>query len=290
MPVFELHASQITTYQTCPRMYRYQYVENLVPKVTSPKLFLGKAGHAALAAYYSGKDALEAYEADIQQQLSELEPYASLEQWDEFLSQAELGRKLVTAYVDWAKRNDTFRVLAVEQSFAVPIFTPKGRRVPNVAYVGTFDGIAEDVYGNIWLLEHKFYKSTVSETVLRLDSQAGYYLMAASQLYPDRKVIGVIYTIIRKVDPARTRGELIHRHKVLRNGYELEGLRRRLYYLYKQIKSDKLFIPAPGFHCGWKCAYRELCIAEEDHSDVEGIKEMLFTVGQPKLLLDEEVV
>ncbi|WP_026487666.1 PD-(D/E)XK nuclease family protein [Caldanaerobius polysaccharolyticus] len=289
MPVFELHASQITTYQTCPRMYRYQYVEHLVPKVTSPKLFLGRAGHAALAAYYSGKDALAAYEADINQQLAQIEPYASPEEWDEFQSQAELGRKLIEAYVPWARANDTFRVLAVEQSFVVPIWGEK-RRISNAYYVGTFDGIAEDIYGNIWLMEHKFYKSVVSETVLRLDSQAGYYLMAASQLYPDRKVVGVIYTIIRKVDPVRARGGIIHRTRVLRNQHEIEGLRYRLYRIYRQIKTDKLFIPAPGFHCGWKCPYRELCVAEEDGSDVEGIKDMLFTTGEPAPILDEEAV
>jgi len=289
MPV-EIHASQINAYQTCPRMYRYQYVERLVPKVTSPKLFIGRACHEALAAYYRGEDAPAAYEAHVQEQLARMEPYASPEQWEELQAQARLGRKLVEAYIPWARMNDTFRVIAVEQSFAVPIWGEK-RRVPGVYHVGTFDGIAEDVYGNLWLLEHKFYKNAVSETVLRLDSQAGYYLLAASQLYPDRKVVGVIYTIVRKVDPAKAKGDVIIRHRILRNAYELLGLRRRLYHIYRQIKADKLFIPAPGFHCGWKCAYRELCIAEEDGSDAESLREVLFTVGAPEsmLLVDEEV-
>lgn len=47
----EIHASQISAYQTCPRMYRYQYVERLVPRVTSPKLFIGRGCHEGLAAY-----------------------------------------------------------------------------------------------------------------------------------------------------------------------------------------------------------------------------------------------
>ena len=285
----EIHASQINTYQTCPRMYRYQYVEQLVPKVTSPKLFIGRACHAALAAHYRGEDALVAYESDVQEQLARIEPYADDKQWEELLDQATLGKKLIEAYIPWAREKDTFRVIAVEQPFAVPVWGEK-RRIRSAFQVGTFDGIAEDVYGNIWLLEHKFYKSVPSETVLRLDSQAGYYLLAASQLYPDRKVVGVIYTIVRKVDPTKAKSSVVHRTKVLRNGFEIENLRRRLYHIYRQIITDKLYIPSPGFHCGWKCPYRELCIAEEDGSDVEGIKDMLFTVGEPALITDEEVV
>jgi len=270
-------------------MYRYQYVEQLVPKVTSPKLFIGRACHAALAAHYRGEDALVAYESDVQEQLARIEPYADDKQWEELLDQATLGKKLIEAYIPWAREKDTFRVIAVEQPFAVPVWGEK-RRIRSAFQVGTFDGIAEDVYGNIWLLEHKFYKSVPSETVLRLDSQAGYYLLAASQLYPDRKVVGVIYTIVRKVDPAKAKSSIVHRTKVLRNGFEIENLRRRLYHIYRQIIIDKLYIPSPGFHCGWKCPYRELCIAEEDGSDVEGIKDMLFTVGEPALITDEEVV
>jgi len=285
----EIHASQISSYQICPRMFRYQYVDKIVPKVTDPKLFIGRACHAGLAGHYSGRDALEAYEEDIRNQLEAMAPYVDSEQMARFDEQIELGRKLIQTFVSWAKEKDSFRAIAVEQSFAIPIFRPDGKRVRNAHLVGTFDGIAEDVYGNIWLLEHKTYKSTPSETVLRLDGQAGYYLLAASYLYPNRRVVGVIYTILRKVDPARAKSSVVERYMVMRNPHELAGLQKRLFYIHQQIAKDNLYIPAPGFHCGWRCPYRQLCIAEEDGSDVGGIKDMLFTTGEPALLLDEEV-
>jgi hypothetical protein len=278
----EMHVSQITAYQTCPRMYKYQYVERLAPRLTNPKLFLGKAGHAALAAYYQRQDALQAFDTDVQAQLEQMSPYMDPDSYLEFQEQAVLGRKLVEHYVRWAQENDDFRPIAIEQRFAVPVYAEDGRQVPGVYYIGVFDGIAEDVYGNLWLLEHKFYSSFVSETVLRLDSQAGFYLVAASDLYPDRNVVGVIYTMIRKVDPAKAKSSIIRRHKVFRNVYEQMQLRRRLYHLYQQIYHDSLFIPSPGFHCSWKCPYTELCIAEEDGSDTEALKEMLYTTKDPR--------
>lgn len=278
----ELHVSQITTYQTCPRMYKYQYVERLVPRITSPKLFIGKAGHAALAAYYQRKDALKAFDDDVKAQLEPMLADLDPDTYLEFQQQAELGRKLIEHYVQWAQMNDDFRPIAIEQQFAVPVYDEDGCQVPGVYYIGVFDGIVEDVYDNIWLLEHKFYSNFVSETVLRLDSQAGFYLTAAADLYPDRNVVGVIYTMIRKVDPAKAKSSIIRRHKVFRNTHEQLQLKKRLYHLYRRIYSDDLFIPSPGFHCSWKCPYTELCIAEEDGSDTEALKEMLYTTKDPR--------
>lgn len=269
----ELHASQITTYSVCPRMYRYQYVDRLIPKVTDHKLFLGTGVHQALAAYYEDdrRDAdlaMRVYEAWVDVQMSEHRADMTPEVEEQFQKDAELGRKMLANYFPWARANDAFEVLAVEQPFAVPIWTPRGKPLRGVRQVGRFDGIARDIYGHLWLMEHKTYSQVPSESELRLDAQAGYYLVAAQQLFPDNPVVGVIYTILRKVDPARAKGDVIYRTRVMRNEHELEQLRNRLYVMYKRITSDKYFPPTPGMHCGWRCSYRQLCIAEEDGSDV----------------------
>ena len=295
----EIHASQITTYQTCPRMYRYRYIEKLVPKVTSPKLFLGRAGHAGLAAYYqTGKKeaALEAYRADIERQLNEIAPEVDLTQWEQFKQQAELGEKLVDYYVEWAKKNDFFRAIAVEQSFEVPIFTPDGEELPDVKYVGTFDGIVEDVYGTLWLLEHKFYSQVPPYNVLRLDLQAGLYLMAASMLFPDRRFGGIVYNIIRKTAPDRAKNDVVIRHTVVRTVKEIEILKKRLYRIFEVMSNESTYLPHPGLHCGWKCPYTDLCIAEEegaDESTLMALRKMLYKEEEPPTVLagggDEEM-
>ncbi len=283
--MFELHVSQINTYNACPRMYRYQYVDCLTPKIYDHKLFLGTGVHFALANYYSGNDPLVAFNTWVEEELAKLPPNTDPETLKEFEKDADLGRALITHYVPWAQANDAFNVLAVEQEFVIPIRNPKTGRRCHAVYAGKFDGIAEDVYGNIWLMEHKTYSKIPSESELRLDSQAGYYLVAAQEVFPNKRVLGVIYTILRKVHPAKAKSEVIYRTQVLRNGCELALLQRRLYEMYRIIRSDKLFIPTPGFHCGWMCRYRQLCIAEEDGSDAQELVNALYDKTEQKSVL-----
>jgi hypothetical protein len=265
-------------------MYRYQYVDNLIPKVTDHKLFLGTGVHHALAAYYENdrRDsdfAMRVYNAWVELEMSRCASNMTLEVEEQFKKDAELGRKMLTNYFPWAMANDAFEVAAVEQPFAVPIWTPQGKPLRGVRQVGRFDGIARDIYGHLWLMEYKTYSQVPSESELRLDAQAGYYLVAAQQLFPDDQVMGVIYTILRKVDPARAKGDVIYRTRVMRNGCELEQLRNRLYVMYKRITSDKYFPPTPGMHCGWRCAYKRLCIAEEDGSDVKELIDVFYEIS-----------
>jgi hypothetical protein len=272
----ELHASEIVTYNVCPRMYRYQYVDKLVPNVPDHKPFLGSGVHKGLEAYYTDPSrrpevGLDAYTKWMEEETAKISPDMTPEQVEEFQKDFELGKKMLAHYFEWARANDGFEVVSMEQPFEVPIWTPSGRKVPRVRHVGRFDGIVRDIYGSIWLKEFKTYSQVPSESELRLDAQAGFYLVAAEQLFPNDRVVGIIYTILKKVDPDRARGETVYRYWVMRNEHELQVLRKRLYVMYKRIAGDKEFPPTPGHHCGWRCSYRQLCIAEEDGSDVKDL-------------------
>lgn len=278
-----LHASEITTYSVCPRMYRYTYVDRYAPKVTNHKLFLGSGVHAGLAAYYSDpwrspQVGLDAYTKWVSKKMEEMLPDMTPEEQEQFDADARLGAKMLSAYFDWARAHDTFEVVTVEQEFETPVWKPNGKPARGIRHKGTFDGIARDVYGRLWLMEHKTYSQVPSESELRLDAQAGYYLVAAQQLFPNESVQGVIYTILRKVDPERAKSSIVHRSMVLRNQHEIDHLRERLYLMYRRITEDKHYLPTPGFHCGWRCAYRQLCIAEEDGSDVNELIAAFYTV------------
>lgn len=271
--IIEVHTSEFSTYNACPRMYFYQYKKNLVPKQQSHKLFLGTGVHKGLAVYYmeGTEAALRAYDnwAKLEMQKLEENLEAMFESVrEDYEADIALGRKMLINYFKWAKMHDTFKVLSTEQPFEISIVNPDtGEVIPNAIYAGTFDGIAEDINGNIWLMEHKTYKSVPSDTELRLNLQAGLYLLAANRIFKGAKVLGVIYTILKKVDPDKAKSDCVIRKTVVRNGYEILNLERRLYNLYKRLSEDKTFIPTPGFHCGWMCPYTQLCISEEDGSD-----------------------
>lgn len=276
-----LHVSEIAAYNICPRMYRYQYIEDLVPHVADRKPFLGSGVHRGLAAYYEGtprsaEAGLAAFDEWFEQGVAEFEPYMSDQTWEDFEKDRVLGQRMLGNYFEWAQANDTFEVVAVEQSFKVPIWAPDNNPLDGVAHAGRFDGIARDVYGRLWLMEFKTAAQFPSESTLRLDAQAGYYLTAVQQLFPDELVLGVIYTVIRKVNPARARSPVILRDSVIRNEHELEVLRRRLYRMYKRIHEEKAFDPTPGLHCSWRCPYLQLCIAEEDGSDERYLVDAFF--------------
>lgn len=274
MEIFELHTSQISDYRTCPRLYYFRHVERLAPKTDSPKLFLGSAVHYGIAAYYTRQDPFEAYD----QYTTEFSNSDS-----ELIKQIDLGRKLLEAYVTFARAKDNFEPVAIEQAFAVNIFQPCGntyRKLRGVKSVGRFDGIVRDDYGKIWLMEHKTCSSYPSDVELRLNEQAGYYLLAARQLF-DEPITGFIYNLIRKVDPKKAKTSVVERRRVTRTETELASLIGRLYRVYKQITRDKYFDPNPGMHCNWKCAYQQLCLGMEDGIDINPLKEELFEIREP---------
>lgn len=272
--MFELHSSQISDYRTCPRLYYFRHVECLAPKTDSPKLFLGSAVHFGIAAYYNKQDPFEAYN----QYTNEYNNGDS-----ELIKQIDLGQKLLKAYIDFAQVRDNIEPVAIEQDFVVNVFQPCGdtyRRLIDVKHVGRFDGIVRDDYGKLWLMEHKTCSSFPSDVELRLNEQAGFYLLAARQLFDD-PIVGVVYNLIRKVDPEKAKTPVIERRRVTRTETELASLIGRLYRVYKRIISDKNFDPNPGMHCNWRCAYQQLCLGMEDGIDIDPLKEELFEIKEP---------
>lgn len=281
----EIHASHISTFKTCPRMYKYQYVDSLVPKATNPKLFLGSGFHVGVAAYYRGQDVAQAYEMWADAELSRLQEYdLDCAYVNTLHDEVELGRKMLAAYITFAKREDNFAPLsvngelAVEQRFEVPLLTPQGDVVDDACFAGTFDGVVRDFYGHTWLMEHKTAKQFPTETDLRLNEQAGYYLLASSMLFPDECMLGIVYNVTNK-----NKSPVVKRWKIVKNQQEICGLQRRLYYAYGDIRrclESGIFMPSPGQHCGWRCAYTQLCMAEEDGSDVSQLIDGLYTQGK----------
>lgn len=290
----ELHASQISTFKVCPRFYRYRYVENLAPKAESPKLFVGRGVHAGIAAYYTKQCPLDAYDAWLAENVAKIPPDVPVEEKEKLLQEAELGRKLVGAYVKYAQANDYFEPLVIngkpliEQEFAVPIYAPDlTTALDGVFHVGRFDGIVRDIKGNIRVLEHKTCRQFPKESELRRKEQGGFYVLAASQLF-GVPVNGIIYNLIRKQDPNTAKSPVIARVEIGYNEHQLRAFARKLYNAYRRIASEDAYEPCDGQHCSWMCPYGVLCDAEDDGTDVATLREELFTVVPAESLLAGE--
>lgn len=287
MHLKEVHGSAISSYKTCPRMYYYNYVEGLIPKTESAKLSLGRGVHQALAAYYaalgremSEKAARAAYD-EWAKEMEAVLAMSAIAADDEAAKNIALGGAMLDEYLKFAAQNDDFFPYlvdgkpAIEVSFRAPVWSPTGQRVRGVWHVGTFDGVVQDSRGRLWLLEHKTAKDFPAELSLRLDEQVGFYLLAALQLFGTQPA-GVIYNVIRKVDPKRAKTDTVKRWRLVRSGHELFAMRDRLYHAVSTIRRDKVFMPSPGFHCVWKCAYTTLCECDHDGTDATPLKEHFF--------------
>lgn len=279
----QIHVSWINAYQTCPRMYYFAYVERLVPVVESPKLLFGKGIHKGLEAYYKTslrEEALAAY----RQWLAEQEAYLMENNADpEHVKEAsEIGELLLGVYIDYAEKKDNFKAVAVEQEFVAPIWPPDGSPLEH-QHAGRWDGVVRNMYGDLWLMEHKTARDFPTEIELQLNPQVSYYLLAAQQLY-DEPVRGVVYNVIRKVHPARARSPVIFRRLITRTAVELKHAQEQLYRATVRMLSDEHFDPIPGFHCSWKCAYQQLCLCLQDGTDYQPLAEQMFRVREETVL------
>lgn len=291
----ELHASAAQDFHVCKRLYYYRHVERLRPRNPSEKLVLGSGVHKALDAYYRGLDPRTVYDAWADEELRRIRDLgASVTSMDKIEEEVALGAKLVTAYVEWAKRNDMFEIVHhPEQEFRVPIYiTGKGRyqrqtKGRNAWHVGRYDMLVREPDGRLWVMDHKTARDWPDEETLVLHEQLGYYVLAAHYLFPGERIAGAIYNCIRKVDPDRAKTEVVRRYKVLFNRHALLRLRERIYRTYREIVRETFFEPTPGQHCAWRCPYRELCLAQEDGTDVEALIEANFVREKDKA---EEVV
>lgn len=164
--IIPIHTSDRGTFKQCRRKWAWSSPSrrNLVPRITALGVYLpfwfGTGIHKGIQFYYGNltEDPVTVFETwfDVQWNgglihESELSEYADREpepgpqkgtyfvkgiaelmpsadeRYDEFMEHLDLGRGMLRYFVEYAKRNDDFRVIANEHMFSVPILNPEGR-------------------------------------------------------------------------------------------------------------------------------------------------------------------
>jgi len=277
----QLRNSQRSCFKDCRKKYEYDYIVGLRPKIPSRKLHLGTLVHEALAYYYnpanmlslSAENALALYKDRTHQELIKLQlPQDMLA---EFEKDKELGYNMLKYYFEeFAPENDDFEVLSVEQEIQARVKTPTGH-ASHVLFGGRVDGTVSRQKQNL-IMEHKTAAS-VDTNGLILDEQMSAYMWGSREM--GMQIDGVIYNILRKVNPysARSKAPYVHREIIYRNETELKNQGKQLYQEAQDIRSCKNFYRTPSRDCNWKCDYRNLCIASLDGSDVDYLIEANYT-------------
>lgn len=232
--------SSSTTFRRCTYKFNEMYVhakEDTPPEAPSRGSRMGKAGHLALKAWYSGKS----YQVAEDWAYQEFNP-----QSEEDLQEFNRLRRTLTFY--WSNTlTDRWTVELVEEEVKVK------------QYMGILDLVVVTPSGQRYIVDHKFQKS---KSTSHLDStpQVSFYLMLAREL--DLKVDGLLYNIIltnseKPVHPVR---------KICyRSPHFLDNFQRELDIQIEQMKEfQKTPVPIRNFTetCTWECPIREHCLHE----------------------------
>lgn len=201
-----VHTSDRVKYRSCRLQWDFSSPlrRNLEPRKAKVYLSFGQCMHRALQAYYdptTPRDlmlARRAFLAALNEWAKKLGDMDS-EDEQEYNESYALGLAMIEHYAEWAYANDNFGVEWVEQAYEVPI---PGLDIP---YGFKPDGLARDLNGRYWILEHKTTSKMPSHfDWLQMDDQPGSYIWGLRRA-EGIKVEGVIYTFLRKKAPTPLR-------------------------------------------------------------------------------------
>lgn len=231
---------------------------------------------------------------------------------DVWVDARELGEAMMVGYVDLYGKDESWDIIAPEESFQIEIPFRSKEGVLAV-YAGTFDLVYRDLTdGMIWLGEHKTAK-TISTSHLLLDDQAGAYWAIASRILQDRgllkkgdRIEGIMYNYMRKgmpdLRPKDDKGQalnkdgsvsknqpsaLFHREPIDRTRAEqaqqLQRIQDESEWMNVARKYPDRIMKTPTMNCHWDCQYFDMCHLHEkgDPEQVEEFADAVYVQLDP---------
>lgn len=218
-----LSASSITTYEMCPKMFKFEYIERMLP-LPSDALLIGEMVHLALKYFHQNKDPYQ----EIKNKL--LKPVTK-----EGIDKFGQIRKLVDAYIQNPIKDET---VEFEKRFRIPL---EKLEIPLTGIIDrqTQDGIIE-------------YKTSNQDyTQEQIDKHIQGTIYAYAYEYLMKKEGKITFCILNKKE---------YKVQILttrRTKKDFEELFKRTKTTYNCIKEEN-FEPTPGNQCYW-CGFRLEC-------------------------------
>jgi hypothetical protein len=237
--------SQISRYLSCPRQYRYRYVDDWQEKDTRATMLFGRAFELALAGYFRREDAtVTLYREWAVHQNQDLH-YSERDSWEKMLQQ---GIQLLERFA----QEDRVRILQPRRNLQIKFVRPLTAGNEFVAYV---DAIGK-LDGRRCLLEWKTTSARYPEQpegLLRLDPQ----LLCYSWITGIHDVAQVVFVRKRLV-------EIQYLHTTITDSQRQE-YSQLVHDTISQIESAR-FLPHSGIRfpqnpCN-TCPYVGLCLGE----------------------------
>ena len=263
--------SQIQTWLSYRRYYKFAYMDLLKATEPSPALRIGSAIHCALQHWYLSSNCdnsiIRFYDDVIAESLiTDIALDESIEAEKSLVSNILNGYKNCYA-------NEKITVLETEKTIRTKI-------ADNTWFAGKVDMIAE-VDGRKWLFEHKT-TSVLGDNYfnkLAIDPQVTGYLYLVTRKHPD--VCSVIYNVLRKPSIRQKKNETVdefsqrmrddyikrpefyfQQQEVVRNDRELAEFPEYVKNIAQEIRYHRNFFPRNPSRCNLYggCLFRSLCI------------------------------
>lgn len=196
-------ASKIRQFLSCEKKYEYKYVDGLLPRTYQRALEFGSIGHKFLENWYTHLK--DGGEFNLKAISETIKTDRGLEDFDSFTTQAfetdlYTVHGMIAAYTKFYENDPKqWEILAVEQliDYAQSFEGIHLRGIPDLV-------VKERNSDFVWIIDHKFL-AQITQGLLKklpLDIQVHMYLKMVKQyinkLYPELKIRGVIYNIVRK--------------------------------------------------------------------------------------------
>ncbi|MFP4312153.1 MAG: RecB family exonuclease [Nitriliruptoraceae bacterium] len=241
-----LSFSRIDRYRTCPRSFRYRYLDRL-PEQPSPHLSFGSSVHAALEAYHDhpGHDEVPGGQPDVQVLLDALyahwdrSGYADRPR-DEQVRAYRQAQEVLRRYHDRGPLAGR-RVVATEAWFEVPF-------AYEAVVVGSIDRVDLDENGDLHVVDYKTSRRARPRAEVAASLQLSLYALACRTLYGRLPATVALDFVVPGVTVAVETSEL-----------DLDGARQAVLDTAAQIRAER-FPATPNRLCDW-CDHRAVCPA-----------------------------
>ncbi|MBI2154419.1 MAG: PD-(D/E)XK nuclease family protein [Candidatus Rokubacteria bacterium] len=251
MPVYS--HSRLSVYETCPRQYRFQYLDRLeVPEVDTVERFLGSRVHEALETLYLNVRFGRVPSLD---NLLEFFRSAWRENWHDgvLVQQPDLtaddyrraGERQLDVYYRRYAPFDRDHTLAVERLLRFPL-DPDG----GIWFQGYLDRLSRTADGLWEIRDYKTGQYLPSQAMLDEDRQLGLYQLGVRHLWPTAREIELIWHFLAHDLELRSR----------RSPEALEALRQETLARIRAIERDETYPTRVGTHCQ-TCPYQAVCPA-----------------------------
>jgi RecB family exonuclease len=231
-----LSYSSISTYETCPAKYRFQYEERL-PTGTSPALAFGDSLHRALYRFHDRPVPVAPSLEELHEMLEGEWTSDGYRDASEEELYREHGHQVLTEY---HKANaDSFRIpAALEHRFTV--------HVEGVELSGMIDRMDRIPGGGYEIIDYKTSRRLPPKAVVDRDLQLSLYYLAANEIWGIEPERLTLYYLLP--------GE---RMTTFRTQADAEDLRRRIATVAERIAAGK-FEPRQNPLCDW-CDFQRVC-------------------------------